>query len=266
MSEFAFTRPAEQRSARLYELFHEASKLNMLSGGHSLTPEKIYITTRSARSGVASGSIPLTSAADGSPLDGVIANRRSARDLSGSMSLEDVSGLIRACAVVTGALEENGGPIFALRASPSGGALYPIDLYLVALSVENLGRAVYYFHPFAERLQKVHGADPGRIADEGFFSQNMIREATALFLMVANFRRTVWKYGERGYRLCLLDAGHMAENILLKATELGCASTPVAGFHDDLIARVLGIDATTEAVVHSVAIGGRGTSGIRNAR
>ncbi len=265
LSEFIFTRSPKGRDANLYEIYHENSKLNIFSRGTPLTSEQIYITSRSTR-GSTGNSFSIIEEASPSIFDGIIANRRSARNLNAPVNFDDLSALLRASAGVTGFLPEDNGPLFALRASPSAGALYPIDLYLVILSAEGLGRGVYYFHPFRQALELLQEVVPERIANEGFFSQALTREASSIFLMVANFHRTTWKYGERGYRLCLLDAGHMAENIVLKATEIGCASVPIAGFHDDFIARELGIDGVTEAVVHSVAVGGQNSGGISNAR
>ena len=63
------------------------------------------------------------------------------------------------------------------------------------------------------------------------------------------------KYGERGYRVLLLDAGHVAQNILLVATALGIGACTVAGFHDDALAHELGVDAQEEPVLYTLTLG-----------
>lgn len=264
--EFAFVHEIGKREGHVYELYHENSKLNLFSRSRPMTAEQIYITTRSVRRSPGGISVQVPQTNDRTAFDEILGNRRSTTKSGEPVDFLQLSCLIRASAGITGFLQEGDGPPFALRAAPSGGALYPIDLFIVALSCEGLARGVYYFHPFLEELQLLANADPNRIAHEGFFSQDFASEAAVIVLMVASFKRTSCKYGERGYRLCLLDAGHMAENIVLKATEMGCLNAPVAGFFDDLIASELQLDGVTEAVVHSVVVGGRDHDKIRNPR
>jgi len=255
MIPFAFSQSVGERTASLHEVYHENSKLNEHSPARVLTTEQVYITSRSVRDSIGP-SRPMVLNQGQGEFDRVLASRRSLRDVGKRIQLSDLSSLIWAGAGITGILQEGDGPAFALRTAPSGGGLYPIDLYVVANDVADLARAVYYFHPFKEELQVVLHANPLEVSKAGFFHQALAAQAAVIFLLVANFSRATWKYGERGYRLCLLDAGHLAENLVLKATELGCSSVPVAGFHDDLLASHLGIDGVTEAVVHSVLVGG----------
>ena len=63
--------------------------------------------------------------------------------------------------------------------------------------------------------------------------------------------------GERGYRLVLLDAGHVGQNLVLVAELLGLPSLPISGYCDDALGEALGLDGVDEAVVHTVALGGR---------
>jgi len=69
--------------------------------------------------------------------------------------------------------------------------------------------------------------------------------------------RTVWKYGERGYRYVLLDAGHVAENIQLEATSLGLGSCAVGAFFDDELNELLGVNPEEEFALLAVAVGHR---------
>ena len=63
------------------------------------------------------------------------------------------------------------------------------------------------------------------------------------------------KYGERGYRILLLDAGHLAENVLLTAAALNLSACPLAGFFDDRLARTLELNPTEEPVLYAITIG-----------
>jgi SagB-type dehydrogenase family enzyme len=189
--------------------------------------------------------------------DRLLEGRRSRRDLGLRLDLDQL-GAFLAAGGVTGLMQEGDGPIFALRAAPSGGGLYPIDLFIVARNVADLPTSVYYFHPLRNSLVAVPGARPQLISGPGFFGQDWIAEASAIVLLVASFTRNSWKYGERSYRLTLLDAGHVAQNLLMMAQDLDCPACAIGGFHDQLVANELSMDGVTEAVVHAIAIGGNG--------
>jgi SagB-type dehydrogenase family enzyme len=47
------------------------------------------------------------------------------------------------------------------------------------------------------------------------------------------------EYGSRATRYCLLEAGHIAQNLLLQATALSLGGVPVGAFDDDRIRRLL---------------------------
>jgi SagB-type dehydrogenase family enzyme len=63
------------------------------------------------------------------------------------------------------------------------------------------------------------------------------------------------KYGERGYRYALLDAGHLAQNILLCCSSLGLAAMPTCAFADDELNELLGLDGCNEAAIYAIALG-----------
>lgn len=74
----------------------------------------------------------------------------------------------------------------------------------------------------------------------------------------AAWDRLVAKYGDRGYRYALLEAGHMAQNILLTCTALRRAAVPIGGFLDDACASAIGAAAPPGCVVYLIAIGRAG--------
>ena len=70
------------------------------------------------------------------------------------------------------------------------------------------------------------------------------------------FWRTRFKYGLRGYRFALLEAGHAAQNLLLAATALRVPALPLGGFFDARVEALLGIDGVDESVLYGIALGG----------
>ena len=80
-----------------------------------------------------------------------------------------------------------------------------------------------------------------------------MENANLVFCLVADFSRTQKKYGPRGYRYILLEAGHSAQNICLAATELGLGSLCMGGFVDSLVNSYLGLEPHDEGLVYAVA-------------
>ena len=73
--------------------------------------------------------------------------------------------------------------------------------------------------------------------------------------MTSQFERTQMKYGERGYRYILLEAGHIGQNICLVSETLGLKCCALGGTMDKNLEELLDIDGETESVVYGFAIG-----------
>jgi len=76
-----------------------------------------------------------------------------------------------------------------------------------------------------------------------------------VIVMAAVFLRTQAKYGPRGYRYILLEAGHVGQNICLRAMELGLESLCMGGFLDSALNNLLALKPKEEGVVYTVAAG-----------
>lgn len=139
----------------------------------------------------------------------------------------------------------------ARRTSPSAGALYPIDVFIWTLAVEGIPPGLHYYHPAEHALVEMSGASDGL----GRAFLNLEPAPSAVLLLAASFRRSRFKYGQRGYRWCLLEAGHCAQNVLLAATALELAACPFGGFYEEPIDRALGLDGVNEGVLYAVLVG-----------
>ena len=84
----------------------------------------------------------------------------------------------------------------------------------------------------------------------------LLAGAAAVVFVTAVFWRSRFKYGLRGYRFALLEAGHVAQNVLVAATELAVAALPLGGFYDARVERLLGVDGVDESVVYAIVLGG----------
>jgi len=160
-------------------------------------------------------------------LEEAIAARRSVREFASKpLTIEQISQL---CWAGQGITDRHG----RFRASPSAGALYPIELYIVTAD------GVDHYQPTDHRLQQ-HLADDLRHALQGAsLNQDAIGEAPMCVVIAAVEQRTAGKYGQRARRYCFIEAGHVAQNILLQAAALNLAGVPVGAFEDDKVGAVL---------------------------
>lgn len=189
-----------------------------------------------------------------------IRRRRSVRSFTGeSLPLPYLSAICRAACGITGELPgRDGATSITARATPSSGALYPVDLQVVALRVGDLMRGVYVYDPRQDALWQTGEADAAdRVLSTLAAPDGVIQtsQAAALCLLVARPRRAIRKYGERGLRHILIEAGAIAQQIALSCAALGVGSVDSSSIYDDEAHEALGIDGEGEAVVHLVVLG-----------
>lgn len=161
-----------------------------------------------------------------------LAARRSVRSFANKpVSLEELSQLLWAGQGIT---HPRG-----LRTAPSAGALYPLDLLVVAGYVSSLPAGIYRYEPDAHLLARIADGDRRVDLADAALGQSSVRRAPVVLAIVADYRKTTIKYGERGVRYVHLEAGHAAQNICLQATALGLGAVVIGAFSDRDVAAVL---------------------------
>ena len=178
--------------------------------------------------------IPLPAAAfDGEmSVKDAVKKRRSIREFSrDSLALQDVSQLLWAAQGITGKR--------GFRSAPSAGALYPLELYVVAGDIEGLPPGVYRYRPEKNDLVSVVGGDKRKPLASAAVGQRWMRRAPAVLVITGVYRRTMIKYGQRGRRYVHMEVGHAAQNVYLQATARGLATVMVGAFNDKEVQEVL---------------------------
>ncbi len=170
-------------------------------------------------------------------LEKTLYQRRSIRSYSRApLKLKEVSQLLWSAQGIT---EKNWG----LRTAPSAGALYPLELYVLASNVENLSSGVYRYIPSEHTLVKVLSGDRRRELYNSSLQQESIIQAPVVFVIAAVYERTSIKYGDRAERYVHMEAGHAAQNLLLQAVALGLGGVPIGAFYDDKVKSTLSLPA-----------------------
>jgi SagB-type dehydrogenase family enzyme len=164
--------------------------------------------------------------------------------------------LARLLYLTNGDTETNDGDPYRLRAAPSAGALYAGELYVVALSVADLERGVYYYDVGAHDLIRIRDEpNPPDFAD-AFEDPTTATGAAALVLITNVFERYETRYSNRGYRYALVDTGHIGENLRIAAAGAGIEHRAEPRFVDAQLNALLQIDGNDEAVCAVHALGG----------
>jgi len=186
----------------------------------------------------------------------VIGRRTSSRAFAATtMALADLAEILAGSYGLGRTVSYKGGLESRARPVPSAGALYPLEVYLVLSQVEATRDGLYHYDVLDHALERMRtDLQPGAV-DEAMIAAPLVRNANAVVFLSAVFDRTLRKYGARGYRYILFEAGHVAQNLCLLATERGLRSLCVGGFIDARVNRLLELEPQTEAVVYCVAIG-----------
>jgi SagB-type dehydrogenase family enzyme len=149
------------------------------------------------------------------------------------------------------------GPL-AIRTSPSGGSLHPIEAYLLVRNVRGLQPGLYHYDGSAHRLALLRRGASSRQITRYLEGQWWFGSASFVVFMTAVFARTQWKYEyPRAYRAVLMEAGHLCQTFCLTATWLGLAPFCTIAFNDSSIERLLGVDGISESVLYAAGAGKR---------
>lgn len=243
----------------IYEVFHENSKI----GRHwpSLSPDEVRRRTKSLYQSLPFEGHPIiefppTLSPLNLSLPDAIMGRISARDLSPSpIDLKQVGTLFRLSYGITRSNEGTNYPR-PFRVVPSGGALYPLEIFFHSTCVQGEPPGLYHYNPSKDYLRRVQDGDMTDSISERMVNPQIGRNASLLIFITAMFERTVFKYGDRGYRFTFLEAGHVAQNINLVATALGFGSVNIGGFFDREVDEFLDLDGITHSTIYMIAIGG----------
>ncbi|NMC44366.1 MAG: SagB/ThcOx family dehydrogenase [candidate division Zixibacteria bacterium] len=185
------------------------------------------------------------------PLGETIASRRSIRSFSAKpLEAGDLSAILAAADGLTHRLGA-----YDLRSAPSGGGLFPIELYLVATSVDSLAAGMYHFRLADSSLVLVSEGDFGGRLAAAALDQEGVKNAPANIVLTARFDRSTRKYADRGYRYTYMEAGAICQNIYLAATALHLGTVAVGAYFDQEVNDLLGIDGGTEASLLIMPVG-----------
>lgn len=203
--------------------------------------------------------IPLTSQPSGLEIEALLKRRKTTRDfLNQAIDFSSLETVLTLC--YQASFEWNNGngqePIAKKKTSPSGGGLHPTQVYVVALNVKSIDRAVYFYNDIDNELIYQKKIPDGYQVNQLVGGQPYAKNAAFLIILTTRFDLSWIKYKHsRCYRVSLLDVGHLSQSTQLVTTELGLGSWITGQLCDSNIETLLDCDSTIEAPVYLIAIG-----------
>jgi SagB-type dehydrogenase family enzyme len=178
--------------------------------------------------------LPAPTLAGDVALEAAFAQRRSVREYTHDpLTLAEVAQLLWAG---QGATHSR-----ARRTVPSAGALYPIELYLLAGDVTGLETGLYRYRVAGHDLVESGRQDLRADLADAALGQDQVKAAPAVIVIAGAVGRTASKYGQRATRYVLMEVGSVAQNIHLQAAALGLGTVFIGAMRDARVMQVLGM-------------------------
>jgi len=249
----ASTRASQNRDTAYALNYHEATKhseISLRTSGHYLdwaskpSQFKIY-------QDLASIALPRNfPQPEAEPLNSI--SGQSLRTQTPNFGLAELAELLYFSAGLTRKYRF-GGELHYMRAASATGALYPIELYVVAGDITGLEAGVYHFDPLDFQLSRIRKGDYR--AELAVVSNDSVAKAPATIGFTSLAWKNAWKYEARSYRHWFWDGGVIAANLLAAASSIGLPTKIVHGFVDQTVNELFGLQDGKEASIFLSSVG-----------
>ncbi|UCC83031.1 MAG: SagB/ThcOx family dehydrogenase [Gemmatimonadota bacterium] len=125
------------------------------------------------------------------------------------------------------------------RTAPSAGALFPLEVYVVAVRVDGLAPGLYKYRIGDHELLELARENVHPDLTAAALSQECVRDAAAVIAIGAVVERTATKYGGRAERYVDMEVGAAAQNVSLQVAALGLGAVFVGAFNDARLKKLL---------------------------
>jgi SagB-type dehydrogenase family enzyme len=171
------------------------------------------------------------------------------------ISVDHIADCLLFSMAITAVIEDEDIVDLPLKMTPSGGARNPYEAFVCARRVEGLAPGVYHYSAMERTLGLVNAEPPPAFGDL-LAGQDWASDAAGVIFLVANFERPMWKYHDgTAYRVTAIEAGHIAQNIMLVATSHGLVANPTGAMNFQRVEQTLGVEGFTKAVLYCLVIG-----------
>lgn len=143
------------------------------------------------------------------------------------------------------------------RMVPSAGGKYPIEVFAFLFTVKSrISGSVVYYNADNHTLSVI-GKCPEWKSSKYCFSDNLNSMPSVFFVFAAFANRSMKKYGERGGRFVMIEAGQYVQNLSLMAESEGVCGVEIGSLYDEEIKKLLGIEKTDATICIGYACGNK---------
>lgn len=185
-------------------------------------------------------------------LTDALVNRKSDRSFNGMhLTPQEISSLLcNSCGLIKPQANLNA----SRRPYPSGGGLYPLEIYPIIINgSEELKAGVYHYNVLEHKLEKISDYSTTKILSA--FHYAWVKDAAVVFIFSFVETRTKPKYGNFAYKICLIEAGHISQNMYLVSAALGLKCCALGGFTSNIMQEALGFRSSKETPFYSLVVG-----------
>ncbi|HKQ21052.1 MAG TPA: SagB/ThcOx family dehydrogenase [Nitrososphaeraceae archaeon] len=203
--------------------------------------------------------VPKNTRSDGSALLDVLKKRKSIRVYSNKhITIDELSRFLFDCARIKKVFRSEEGTLTS-RPYPSGGARYPLEIYVSNNRVDRIQKGIHYYDPLGHSLVLLNKNNTYRRKFNKFILDVqhpiMNREPDVVFIITAIFARTMWKYDRIGMSLILSDLGGLYQTMYLVATQMNLGPCPIGKINEDIIRDWLDLNWFEESHIGTFMLG-----------
>ncbi len=188
--------------------------------------------------------------------------RKSTREFKRYIDLQDISNILLNSYFITECFKSHTHHL-RRRSIPSGGALYPIDLYYINMNTTNLQLGIYYYNPLEKDLECIEEYKDQtsimgllkRVYPSEILGDWDLSMISGIIVFAGILNRTTCKYGDRGIRFAIMDVGAILQNIHLAAAAENISCCAIGGYLDHEIDSLLRLQNPNETVLLTLFIG-----------
>lgn len=181
-------------------------------------------------------------------LEEALAKRRSVRQFSSQpLNRSQISQLAWAGQGITE-------PQRGLRTAPSAGATYPIELLFA------IPEGLFVYRPADHSLMQIGSQDIRNDLAAAASGTESISGAACDIIVAGNFRNLTERFKDNSRTYMYMEAGHIAQNILLQAVSLDLGAVPVGGFDKNQLRKACSLRKTLDPL-YIICVGYPGSEG-----
>lgn len=167
-------------------------------------------------------------------IEAAISKRKTYRVFSSkSISLAELSQLLWAAQGIT---HDN-----YLRAAPSAGATYPLELFVIVRNMKGLEPGTYHYRVTEHALEKHSNQTFDQELFNLAFKQQSVKNAKLIIVVAADFKRTEKKYHQYASPYVWMEAGHATQNMMLEGVSIGVGMVSIGGFKYKNVSKLMNL-------------------------